>query len=225
VGPQRAAIPPSFIFIQEIAMILSLESASLANRMAMWRRQIGQRHLLAVERGPRPFAVVSYRVQGRLVADRYIPLRRLTLVALFDHWLDDGRLATRLIGVAAGADSNGLEFGGVRRSRFEKDLRLAPTRGPVGARLDALDGEFFDFAISLERYLERCARHPYMPRARVPRLPTLKAGVGTDETSLVDLATLPKRQVIRLTTPERDLVGRIGPTMFDFVNTRFRVAD
>lgn len=205
-------------------MIVSTEIPSAADRMAIWRRQIGHRHALAQERGPRPFAVVSYRVQGALVEDRYIPLRRLTLVALYDLRLDDGSLATRLVGVAAAVEPDGLRFGGVRLARFDKDLRLAPARGRVGARLDSADGEFFEFALSLERYLERCARHPYMPRARVPRLPALELGTIADAASLVDVTTFPKRQVIQLTAPEHDLVGRFGTTTFDFYHTRFRVA-
>jgi hypothetical protein len=163
-------------------------------------------------------------VHGALVEDRYIPLRRLTLVALYDHRLDDGSLATRLVGVAPAVNSGGLRLGGVRLSRFEKNLRLAPAQGRVGARLDTADDEFFEFALSLERYLERCARHPYVPRRRVPRLPTLEAGARANEASLVDVTTLPKRQVIPLAAPEHDLVGRVGTTAFDFVNTRFRVA-
>ena len=205
-------------------MIVTAESPFTAGRMGTWRRQIGHRHALAAERGPRPFVVIGFRVQGTLVEDRYLPLRRLTFVALFDQRLDDGSLATRLVGVGASGTADGLRFGGVELSRFDKDLRLAPAQGRVGARLDTADDEFFEFALSLERFLERCARHPYMPRARVPRLPTLEPGTATDETSLVDVTTLPKRQVIRLDDPERDLVGRVGTTVFDFVNTRFRVA-
>lgn len=70
----------------------------------------------------------------------------------------------------------------------------------------------------------RCARHPYVPRSRVPRLPSLETTVATDRISLVDVTTLPKRQIIRLTAPQRDLIGYAGTSMFDLVNTRFRVA-
>ena len=205
-------------------MIVLAEPALDADRMANWRRQIGHRHALAVQRGPRPFAIVSYRVHGALVEDRYVPLRRLTLVALYDDRQEDGSLATRLVGVAASVGVDGLCFGGIALSRFDKNLRLGPARGRVGARLDAGDEEFFDFALSLERYLERCARHPFMPRARVPRLPTLESGRAVTDTSLVDVTTLPKRQVLRLDAPRQDLVGRVGTTVFDFVNTRFRAA-
>jgi hypothetical protein len=63
-----------------------------------------------------------------------------------------------------------------------------------------------------------------MPRGRVPRFPAPEAGIVVDKNTLVDVTTLPKRQVIRLEAPERDLAGRVGTTTFDFVNTRFRVA-
>lgn len=205
-------------------MLVIAEPPSAADRMAAWRRQIGYRHLLAEARGPRPFAVISYRVDGPLVADRYVPLGRLTLVALFDHRLGDGTLTTRLVGVAAAAGTEGICYGGPRLSRFDKDLRLAPARGRVGARLDAADDDFFEYAMALERFLERCARHPHMPRSRLPRLPAPEAGVVVDKSTLVDVRTLPKRQVIRLDVPERDLVGQVGATTFDFVNTRFRPA-
>lgn len=204
-------------------MIVSTELPSAADRMAAWRRQIGHRHALALERGPRPFAVISYRLSGALPDERHVPLRRLTLVALYDQRLEDGRLATRLVGAAGAVEPDGLRFGGPSLSRFDKDLRLAPARGRGGARLDTGDGEFFEFALALERYLERCARHPYMPRAHVPRLPTPAAGPVTDAGPRIDVVKLPKRQVIRLTDPERELVGRVGTTTFDFVNTRFRV--
>lgn len=205
-------------------MIVTTESSSAADRMAAWRRQIGHRHHLASTRGPRPFAVISYLVPEMPAAKRYIPLRRLTLVALYDQALEDGRLATRLVGVAAAVGPNGLRFGGVELSRFDKDLRLPPARGRLGARLDAADTTFFEFAMSLERYLERCARHPYMPRGTSPRLPALEAGANADVSTPVDVTTLPKRQVIRLDAPEHDLVGHIGTTSFDFYHTRFRVA-
>src|SRR5690606_34258722 len=86
VGDVACTAPsPSFLFMQENTMIVSTDSTSAADRMAAWRRQIGHRHTVAAERGPRPFAVISFRVQGALVEERYVPLRRLTLVALYDQ--------------------------------------------------------------------------------------------------------------------------------------------
>lgn len=205
-------------------MIVSTPTAPGLDRMHAWRRQIGHRHALAGERGPRPFAVVSYLVRGLLIEDRYVHPRQLVLTALFDERLPTGELATRFVGVGASVEPDGLHFGGVERSRFDKDLRLAPTKGRRGARLDAADGEFFEFALSLERFLERSARHPFMPRRPVPRLPVIETGAEMNDTCLIDVSTLPKRQVITLGSPERDLVGRSGTTAFDLVNTRFRVA-
>lgn len=205
-------------------MIVCTPNFPTTDRMHVWRRQIGHRHTLAGERGPRPFAVISYLVRGSLVDDRYVPLRQLTLTALFDERLGSGELATRLVGVGASVEHDGLHFGGTERSRFDKDLRLAPATARRGARLDTTDGEFFEFALSMERFLERCARHPHMPRRRVPRLPVLDDTLDAKESCFVDVTTLPKRQVITLASPEHDLVGRLGTTVFDFVNTRFRVA-
>ncbi len=205
-------------------MIVNTMSPPFADLMHVWRRQIGHRHTLAGERGPRPFAVIGHLVRGPLIEDRYVPLRQLTLTALFDQRLNTGELATRLVGVGGAVTNDGLRFGGVDLSRFDKDLRLAPATGRRGARLDAADGEFCEHALALERYLERCARHPFMPRRSVPRLPTIEADAELNDACMIDVSMLPKRQVITLDSPERDLVGRSGTTTFDLVNTRFRVA-
>ena len=191
--------------------------------MQAWRRQLGQRARAAERHGPRPFAVVGYRVRGPVI-DGCVPLRQLTLVALFDELAPAGTLTTRLVGVAGNVTAAGVRFGGPMLSRFDKDLRLAPAAGGRGSRLDTNDGGFLSFALQLERYLERCARHPFMPRRTTPRLPELTAdGVAGDGEYLVDLTTLPKRQVLAIDNPATDLRGRCGSTEFDFYHTRFRV--
>jgi hypothetical protein len=192
--------------------------------MQTWRRQLGQRARLAERIGPRPFAVVSYRVRGPVIG-RHVTLRQLTLVALFDERLQSGELATRLVGVAGTVEVDGVRFGGSALSRFDKNLRLAPAAGGRGARIDAADSEFLSFALQLERFLERCSRHPYLPRCRIPRLPVLPVdGISPGNSLLVDLMSLPKRQVLPLDAPRADLRGRFGSTEFDFYNTRFRIA-
>ena len=203
-------------------MLMTSDSASLAERTASWRRQIGQRHGLAEARGPRPFAVFSYQLRGTVVDVRRLPPRQLTVLALFDERLDDDRLVTRFVGAAVDVDEFGLRIGGVERTRFDKDLRLAPCFGRGGMRLDAADGPLFDLALGLERYLERCSRHPYMPRRPMPRWPSWSAGSAAGGPPTIDLTTLPKRQVVTLASPARDLVGQAGFVAFDFVNTRFR---
>lgn len=200
-------------------MIVNLIEASTARRMSDWRRQIGFRHEVSTRRGPRPFAVLSYLIRGPVVAGRYLELRHLRLVAVFDQALPEGELATRLVGVACRYEGDELHIGGPDLSKFDKNLRMAPAAGRGGVRLDAADDEFFDFALALERALERFSRHPYAPRRRVPRLPE----VTTDARGrcVVDLSALPKRQVLAVDAPERDLVGRAGTNRFDFVNSRF----
>lgn len=195
------------------------------NGMPVWRRQLGQRATIAARNGPRPFAVVSYRTRGPLVAYR-IALRHLTLVALFDERLPDGDLATRLVGLRGEIDGAGLRFGGPHGCRFDKDLRLAPAVGARGPRLDTADAELFAFALQLERYLERCSRHPYMPRRTVPRLPDICSGEGAASAGecFVDLTSLPKRQVLVCADPRRALCGKTGSTAFDFYSTDFRRA-
>ncbi len=200
----------------------STVAPSSTELMQAWRRQLGQRARVAERHGPRPFAVVGYRARGPLI-DGCVPLRNLTLVALFDELAPAGTLATRLVGVAGNVNADGVCFGGPSHSRFDKDLRLAPATGGRGPRLDTNDGEFLSFALQLERYLERCARHPFMPRRTTPRLPVLSIdGVAVDGKHLIDLTTLPKRQVLAIDSPATDLRGRFGTTVFDFYNTCFR---
>jgi hypothetical protein len=194
--------------------------------MHEWRRQIGHRHVIAAERGPRPFAVLGFKTKGDLGFGAGIALRKLTLIAVYDAYDDQGELQTRVVGVGGILDGGRLCFGGVGLARFDKDLRLAPTAGGRGPRFDAADGELLAVALRLERHLERCAPHPHYPRRRSPRLPLLAAdqGAATSEV-IVSLVSLPKRQVLAFETPDRDLVGRSGTASFDFVHTRFRVAD
>ena len=200
----------------------STVALSSTELMQAWRRQLGQRARVAERHGPRPFAVVGYRARGPVI-DGCIPLRHLTLVALFDELAPTGTLMTRLVGVAGNVTTAGIRFGGPALSRFDKDLRLAPAVGGRGPRLDTTDGEFLSFALQLERYLERCARHPFMPRRTTPRLPVLSIdGVAVDGKHLIDLTTLPKRQVLAIDSPATDLRGRFGTTVFDFYNTCFR---
>lgn len=191
--------------------------------MQAWRRQLGQRARTAERHGPRPFAVIGYRAGGPVI-DGCVPLPHLTLVALFDELAPSGTLITRLVGVAGNVTAEGVCFGGPALSRFDKDLRLAPAAGGRGPRLDTTDGEFLSFALQLERFLQRCARHPYVPRRRIPRLPVLpQEGLAPGDVGLVELTSLPKRQVLPLSSPHDDLRGRFGTTEFDFYHTRFRV--
>jgi hypothetical protein len=197
---------------------------SSTERMQAWRRQLGQRARLAQRIGPRPFAVVSYRVRGPVIGG-HVALHQLTLVAMFDERLESGELATRLVGVAGTVEADGVCFGGPALSRFDKNLRLAPAAGGRGPRLDAADADLLSFALQLERFLERCARHPYVPRCRIPRLPVVPVvEVPPGDSCRVELASLSKRQVMALDAPRTDLRGRFGSTEFDFYNTRFRVA-
>jgi hypothetical protein len=192
--------------------------------MQMWRRQIGHRHQIAAQRGPRPFAIVSYLVRGSRAADYDVDLRRLTLVALFDERLESGELVTRFVGVGGSLAPGGLCFGGPELCRFDKNLRLAPAGGGRGQRPDTSDVGLLAPALQLERYLERCARHPFIPRRRAPSLPVLALIDDQNGSVRVDLQSLPKRQVIALHDPERNLCGRSGTTAFDFYHTGFRIA-
>lgn len=202
-----------------------ISHASAGESMQLWRRQVGRRERAASTRGPRPFAVLGYRLPGVAVASSLAELRRLTLVALYDAYDDQGKLQTRVVGVGGAMDGEGLRFGGVDLARFDKDLRLAPTAGGRGLRFDAADGELLIFSLGLERHLERCSRYPHAPRRRSPQLPSPAAVEGAAGLTLVDLTSIPKRQVLKFDSAARDLVGRVGAILFDFANTRFRVAD
>jgi hypothetical protein len=202
----------------------SFRTESPTELMQAWRRQLGQRARRAERIGPRQFTVVSYRI-SEPVFHGCVELRHLTLFALFDERCPSGDLATRLVGVAGSVTAYGLSFGGPSLSRFDKNLRLAPTIGGHGARLDTADRELMSFALQLERYLERCSRHPYVPRRRIPHLPVLVPGrLLMNDRCLIDLNSLPKRQVLPVESLARDLCGHCGTTVFDFYHTRFHVA-
>jgi hypothetical protein len=193
--------------------------------MHAWRQQIGQKARQAAARGTRPFAIVSYRVRNLQPHERFVSLSRLTIVSLFDEQLENGQIATRLIGVGGRLNANGIHFGGPEHSRFDKDLRLAPTFSARGKRLDIADADFLSFALALESFLERSSRHPHVPRRRSPLLPALPTGVFHNCSCRVDLTALPKRQIVTIESPVTNLCGHCGTTVFDLVHTRFRSAD
>lgn len=200
-------------------------SISTGEAMQLWRRQVGFRTRVAEARAPRPFAVIGCRVHGPTAGASLVELRRLTLVAVYDAHSDSGKLTTRVVGVGGAVERGEPRFGGTTLSRFDKDLRLAPTAGGRGAHFDAADGELLEFVLGLERHLQRCSLHPHSPRRRAPRLPLFVAGEGMSEgKEFADLASIPKRQVLAFETP-RNLEGRVGSTTFDFFHTRFRAAD
>lgn len=203
---------------------MSVAPASRREVVQLWRRQVGQRARLAQQNGPRPLAVISYRIRGPADDDRLVPLRRVTFFALFDDRSPNGDIETRLVGVAGTDDGNRIQIGGPHFSRIDKDVRLAPARDGVGRRFDAEQGDLLSFALQLECYLQRAARHLYMPRRRIPRLPTLSFAGAAQPTACVDLTTLPKRQIIAIDSPADGLCGQIGQTTFDFYHTRFRSA-
>jgi hypothetical protein len=192
--------------------------------MQTWRLQIGQKARYATQRGVRPFGIVSYRVRDPQPNERFVCLSRLTIVALFDEQLESSQIATRLIGVGGSLNAQGIQFGGPGNSRFDKDLRLAPTFSARGKRLDIADVDFLSFALALEMFLERSSRHPHVPRRRSPVVPALPIGTFHNGSCNVDLSALPKRQIVAIESPSKNLCGHCGTTAFDLVHTRFREA-
>lgn len=181
--------------------------------------QIGRRVGAAHLRGPRPFAAFGCLIGGWSTGLVDVNLLRMTVVAVFDDTDDEGRIITRVVGSGAALDEIGLRYGGLSLSQFDKDLRLPPLLRAHGRRLNLANTELLSFALQLEKFLERASRHRHWPRRRVPRLPTLSGFYRGRP--IVTLAQMPKRQLVRLDRPSRDLVGRIGTTRFDFYHTRF----
>lgn len=218
--------------------------ASISVVLQRWRRQIASRSELAERRGPRPFALVGYRISGRS-DDTLVPLERLSFVALFDERDDLDRLATRFVACRVCGDADGLRIGGAQQTLFDKNIRLAPA-SQSGSRLDPRDAELCELAFGWEQYLERVNRHPYYPRRNLIRWPQWYAEVVTssfarDTTKLVpweqaasagltvvrawaDVAGLPKRQIIS-GEPRRVLCGVNGPVQLDLFHSRFRRGD
>lgn len=219
-------------------------SSPTSSVLQRWRRQIASRTELAEHRGPRPFALVGYRICGRQ-DDSLVPLDRLSFVALFDERDDEDRLATRLLGVRATGSAVGLRIGGADQTLFDKNVRLAPT-SRSGSRLDPQDTTLCELAFGWEQYLERINRHPHYPRRNVIRWPRWYAQVTTAaptrglrdlvpwETALAegipiirvwaDLTSVPKRQVVA-GEPRHGLCGAQGPLVFDLYHSRFRRND
>lgn len=213
-----------------------------------WRRQIGSRARLADQRGPRPYVLVSYQLR-EVPVDGLVPLNRITFVSMFDQRIDDGATATWVLGFGAQVLSDGVQFGGLAASRFCKDLRLSPTCGGPGRRLDAANRDTAEAALSWERHIERHARHPHYPRRVTPRMPDVWVSVpGSSSSSTtvrrcntlllvplarsatrpteisdyyIDLTSFPKRQVIGVDDPSKALCGQSGEVSFDLYHSRF----
>jgi hypothetical protein len=219
----------------------------LSHVLQRWRRQVAGRHDLAERRGVRPFALVGHRVRAA-PAEQFVPLERLSFVALFDDRDDDDRLVTRLVGVRARLVAGRFVLGGPDNTLFDKDVRSAPCSGS-GRRLDPQDAELCELALGWEQHLERVDRHPHYPRRNVLRWPTWWCDVAAapadvptrrhgDRTLVsleaaqarslpigrvfADVAGLPKRQVLAGADVRRLLCGSAGPVAFDLYHTRFR---
>lgn len=218
-------------------------SATVSAVLQRWRRQIASRSELAEQRGPRPFALVGYRVSGR-TEDTLVPLDRLSFVALFDERDNDDRLDTRFLAARVCGDAAGIRVGGVDQTLFDKNIRLAPA-SQSGSRLDPHDAALCELAFGWEQYLERINRHPHYPRRNSIRWPQWHAEVmpsaSAGTTQLVhwdtavaqrlpvlkvwaDVAGLPKRQIIA-GAPRRVLCGIHGSVTFDLFHSRFRRGD
>jgi hypothetical protein len=227
-------------------MIVSLQKRKLES-LQRWRRQIGCRMHHLPRQGPRPHALLSYRLHVE-PENGFVPLSRMTFFVLFDEWQfnsqEERRLVTRFLGFSAICIGGGIRIGGPQLCRLDKDLRRAPVVGGRGSRLNALDGGLLETALACERSLERYARHPHFPRRHSPKIPSLWSSTNESsadddgfrllapldqairssvsaENVLVDVRSIPKRQVIGITNPNRDLRGQVGCVEFDFYGSRF----
>lgn len=226
-------------------MIVSV-SQRKSESIQQWRRQIGCRMHLRARQGPRPQALLTYRIDVE-PENGLVPLDRILFLVLFDEERRDDRcelqLYTRFAGYATTIEQGRIQIGGAARCRFSKDLRRSPAVGGRGSRLDALDRDLVVQALAEERYLERHARHPHFPRRNSPKLPSLwvvanslttegdgfqklvpleeRASDGAAGEIFVDLRSFPKRQVLNVNHPRRDLYGGAGRVEFDFYHSPF----
>lgn len=227
-------------------MIISLQNRKLES-LQQWRRQIGCRMHHMLRQGPRPHALLSYRLHAE-PEHGLVPLNRITFFVMFDEWRVDSQeerqLVTHFRGFSADVIHGRVRLGGAELCRLDKDLRRAPVVGGRGTRLDAIDSGLIETALAWERSLERHSRHPHYPRRQTPKLPSLWS--STNESSaeedgfrhlapweeavdagvlatqvLVDVRSFPKRQVFCLSNVSRDLRGRSGCIEFDFCSSRF----
>lgn len=216
-----------------------------------WRRQIACREQLADERGPRPFALIGFRIRGGSTAPsmKLVPFERLSFLAMFDERSDDDRMSTRLLGLRPSLGSEGIQIGGTELCLFDRDVRCAPAVGATGRRLDLADTALMETALGWERFLERVGSHPHYPRRSVLRWPTWWCTVAQVPSGVVvrddhgrslvpldealkqqlsilsvfaDVTLVPKRQVVACAAPARSLLGQAGVTSFDLFHSRFR---
>jgi hypothetical protein len=121
---------------------------------------------------------VTYVPRGKS-KNNLIDIRRLTVCILqdeFDH-SEAPRIrfaAYRLVQVPWG-----VNVGGRDQINLEKDLALAPRRRAYGCRFGRNDQRWIPLALTMDRCLERHARHPYMPRTTELRLPKFWAAIKT----------------------------------------------
>ena len=141
-----------------------------------WRRQIGSQQRRRARRAPRPFAALSYLVNGPVI-EGLIDLRRLVLVVLHDQLRGEESPVIRVAGYTGTVIPWGVMFGGADQIRLDKNLSLAPAANARGGRLDLAQGGLLSLALQLDRQLERHLDYPHLPRRTRPRLPQLWATV------------------------------------------------
>jgi len=146
-----------------------------------WRRQIGRRQPPDQRR---PLGALGYLRKGP-VRGGLIDIDSLTLVVLYDEPPRDGGGALSLAGFGARRVPWGVQWGGRRKSKFFKDLRLQPIPEAQGRRIDADDVELLELGLRLDREIQKHLRKRWLPVQRQPVLPRLWAGFRPSQVSAV----------------------------------------
>jgi hypothetical protein len=139
-----------------------------------WRQQIACQRRRREARGPRHMTAVGHLARGP-IDDGMIDVRRLMFVVVHDQLRANETTAIRVAGYSSTPISWGVQIGGAKQTRFEKDLARAPGVEVCGRRFNLQQGDVLSLALELDCYLERHSRYPGLPRLRQPRWPQLWA--------------------------------------------------
>ena len=149
---------------------------------------------------------MGYLTYGRQPAD-LIEIDRLLMVVVFEKKVR-GRMFIRLAGYEVSRIEHGVQWGGAKNCKLEKDLALCPKPGGRGLRLDTNRQELFQLALRLHKRLCRVRKFARRTAFREPRLPRLWAGYreadarrlegdGPELAALAERFDLPQQTLLR----------------------------
>ena len=154
-------------------MISSANSFSKLHKC--WYRQIARRQRQLQCQGRRPFAGLALLNCGVQPAD-FVEIEQIVGVVLSDDPTSRRTPSLRLTSWGASRDPHGVQFGGHRNARLDKNMALAPARRSAGERIGRDDDELLLVGLQLEKRIYRAARYSRSRGRTGPRFPRFWAG-------------------------------------------------